>query len=811
MDLSKLSDEDLQRLYEQSKKEAEAKPASLPAPPSGSKIDLTKLSDAELSALSAQQPPPNIDEEIADWKRYGITPPAQPDQYGVHDPGASATQEAPPKPKLEYPDAKTVARMPLPPTSAISDKDVYGRPTIPFSSSMALQFGPLMTSDPIARQEIVLKHLPGAVKAQDKYGNPMIEYKGEKYYMSRPGEFDATDASRLAAGVVAAAPAALLAPESVIGAGLLTGLTSGVQSLGEDAVTRAAGGEHQQIDLPKAGISTALGFALPFGIGKMLAPVAGETAARLRAPLTDAAIEAMGFTKQQIANMSPEIRQAVSDTAHKTFGNQQSVQSAYRTGILKEQGIVPGQPGGPTRGEVTGDVGQIGREQRLAGPGNSEAQATILKNRAAQDVNLNQSQEILRAEAAGGQMPQTPIEAAQTLKKGYGAAEDASGARVDRLYDKARDPQEVTLAGGAPAAPVSHVQQVGDTVRAKLATIPQGQAVLEAPELTPNAAAALKAVDQFGKDAGIGPAGPRSALDWTAVENMRKRLLLYRDAAYGPNGTPTDRAAVKSVIDGFTEHFGQLNPLMKDARAANAAHEAIFTPGGSAFQDKATKTTLELLSGPEGGAKVANSIFANANKGDALQLLDHLQTKVFPNQPEALNTLKDQAIRRLVVDAEGKALTPQQQATAIRKALDGDNQGPLYEKIFQGTDFVASLRRRLEAVTMLGKSRTDINPPKSGLLSMATLKAFGMPTIGAMAGHATGIPGLEAAGALGGQLLNIYGPRVAASRAVAPPVNYGMTPNVGQPAAVGGLLANQAMQTPEQGPADRIMRGLLGP
>jgi hypothetical protein len=758
--------------------------------------------------------PSNIDEEIADWKRYGITPPTKPDQYGVHDPGASATQDAPAKPKLEYPDAKTVARIPLPPQSAISDKDVYGRPAIPFSSSMALQFGPLMTSDPIARQQIVAKHLPGAVPTQDKYGNPMIEYKGEKYYMSRPGEFDATDASRLAAGVVASAPAALLAPESLIGASLLTGATAGVQSLGEDVATRAAGGEHQQIDLPKAGTSAVISSLVPFGLGKLLAPVAGETAAAVRVPLADAAIEAMGFTKQQIANMTPELRQVVSDTARKTFGNQQAVQSAYRTGILKEQGITPGLLGGPTRGEITGDVRQIAKEQTLAGPGNPSAQGTILENRVAQDVNLNQAQERLRTEAAGGQPPQSPIEAAQTLKGNFETARDASKANVGAKYDVAKDPQAVVAAGGAPNAPAAYVQQVGGSVRSHLATTPQGQAVLENAGLTPNATQALAAVDKFAQDVGRGPAGPRNALDWEAVENMRKRLNLYRDAAFGAGGTPTDQAAMKAVIDGFDQHFTPLNPLLADARAAHAEHISIFKPGGSPDQDRATKTALQLLAGPEEGAKVANSIFANANKGDAIQLLDHLQTKVFPNQPEALNVLKDQAIRRLTVNAEsGKMLTPQEQATAIAKALDGDAQGPLYARIFSGQE-LAGLRRYHEAVTMLGQSRTKINPPGSGLLSIATLKALGATgggaAIGGHIGAMIGMPELGAtAGAGAGALASQVIPRMQAARAVSPPANYGVTPNVGQPAMVGGLLANQGMQTPQQGPADKIVNGLL--
>ena len=90
-------------------------------------------------------------------------------------------------PQLEVPDAPTTARMQLPGVAVWNGKDVEGNEGLSVGGKASTLFGTLMTDNPKARQQIYAKHLPGAKAVEDKYGNPMVEYKGEKFYTSRPG------------------------------------------------------------------------------------------------------------------------------------------------------------------------------------------------------------------------------------------------------------------------------------------------------------------------------------------------------------------------------------------------------------------------------------------------------------------------------------------------------------------------------------------------------------------------------------------------------------------------------------------------
>src|SRR5262245_27511959 len=147
--------------------------------------------------------------------------------------------------RLEYPDAPTTAQIELP--GLVKLPGLVGRltgldkDTMSTEAKAATLFGTLTTDNPRARQEIYVKHLPGAEKHDDKYGNPMIRYKGKLYYTSRPGEFDAMDAGRVALATAAAVPTMAAAPAGLPAAMAVGGITGVGMSLAEDAATRAAG------------------------------------------------------------------------------------------------------------------------------------------------------------------------------------------------------------------------------------------------------------------------------------------------------------------------------------------------------------------------------------------------------------------------------------------------------------------------------------------------------------------------------------------------------------------------------------------
>ena len=798
---------------------------------------------------------------------------------------------------LEFPDAPTTGHMPLPGIALHNGKDIEGNPGVSIGAKASTLFGTLMTDSPQARAEIYEKNLPGAKATKDKYGNPMIEYQGKKYYTARPGEFDAMDAGRVAAGVSATLPAIALAPESVLGASVASGVAAGAQSLGEDALTQAAGGTSQNIDATKAGLSAVVATLVPLGLGKAVLPLAGKLFAFARSgtPLTDEALTKLGFTASQISSLTPELRDRISTVARQTFGNSQAAGSAYRRGLSKEFNT------DLTRGEISGNPGQISKEQTLtapgAVPGSGFSRQTMLENRGAQDAQLSDAQLALRAQAGGG-APLKPEQAGQVLKQGFDNADQAAKAKVDQLYGVARDPFAIEAAGGRPSVPPTVTGSLNQVVRSDLAKDNVGRIALgsEASNLTPNAAAALGAVDKWSKStmgprAGLSagqmqpsltsspgvsvyrpqgllageelppgasvnrmaidqpgvrvtappqgpsaeaslaaqtaptaPPGPRMTgpsptgqiagdVNWSKVEDLRQALVGYEEAAVA-SGNKQDIAAVQQIKKSFDDQFGPLNPLLQPARDAHAERMSTFKPGGSADQDKATKTALQLLQGPEGGAKVVNTIFGSGMKtGEAAQMLDHLNTQVFPTQPAAREVIKEQALRRLVVDPEGNPLSPQKTVTALDKAL-GDREGPLYDKLFT-PDEMARLRRFRELQDTIAKSRTPINPPGSGTIILDYLKhAVGGGiggTIGYKLGSMVGMP--EAGATVGGAIgaaARTAAQRIQAARAINPPANYGTQGLLGAPAMGAGQAAGQANQQ-QPGPVDRLWQGLLGP
>lgn len=303
-------------------------------------------------------------------------------------------------------------------------------------------------------------------------------------------------------------------------------------------------------------------------------------------------------------------------------------------------------------------------------------------------------------------------------------------------------------------------------------------------------------------------------VNWSKVEDLRQALVGYEEQAVA-SGNKQDIAAVQQIKKSFDDQFGPLNPLLQPARDAHAERMSTFKPGGSADQDKATKTALQLLQGPEGGAKVVNTIFGSGMKtGEAAQMLDHLNTQVFPTQPAAREVMKEQALRRLVVDPDGNALSPQKAVTALDKALDGDRERPLYDKLFS-KDELARLQRFRELQQTIASSRTPINPPGSGTIILDYLKHAVGGGIGATVGYKVGsMFGMPEAGAtLGtavGGIARTAAQRIQAARAVSPPANYGVQGLLGTPAMAAGQAAGAANQQ-QPGPADRLMQGLLGP
>src|SRR5215475_1155169 len=124
---------------------------------------------ADLSSLS--------DDELKQrYAAYNQAKPAQPniDLSTVSDEDLKKLHRG--EKPIEFKDAPTTGQIRIPGVKGFADDGIS------LESKTALHFGPALTDNPKARQEIYVKHLPGATATEDKFGNPMIEYKGKKYY-----------------------------------------------------------------------------------------------------------------------------------------------------------------------------------------------------------------------------------------------------------------------------------------------------------------------------------------------------------------------------------------------------------------------------------------------------------------------------------------------------------------------------------------------------------------------------------------------------------------------------------------------------
>jgi len=453
-----------------------------------------------------------------------------------------------------------------------------------------------------------------------------------------------------------------------------------------------------------------------------------------------------------------------------------------------------------TRGNISQAPGQINREQVISQTPGGPGQGTMTTfQEGVQDPALNAAQERLRASISGGQ-PLTEQEAGTILKSGRNAAYQAADQNVDRLYQVAKDPASLAQQGITPDMPIPWVRQLADRVRFNLAQPGPGRMIVnqDFPSLAPNASMALREIERWQQE-GLGPPGA-TRINWEGIDGLRQTLRQYQTAANAPNAQPGDSGAMQRIMQSFDQHFTPYNRLLETARRAHADQMSTFMPKGSDTHDQLTRQVLTVLDGPEGGAKVMHTIFGGGlKKGEAEQMIDHLNNQVLRGQPQAQLALKEQALRRLVVNDRGDALTPQRTVTALEKALDGDAERPIYERLFTA-DEMSRLQRFLDLQRSIANTRERINPPSSGLITSMVLGGMKSSATGASIGAAVGglvggLPGATAGapiGAAASTAIRKGVPMIQAQRAINPPANYAPPASTGGAAPLaGGLLGAQ--------------------
>lgn len=780
-----------------------------------------------------------------DWSKYQASPPAIDASAASAPAPAPAAPPANAKPQLEFADAPTIANMPIP---GAMDKD--------FSNSswgdvLAAKFGPYFTDDPLARQKILAKNLPGAKAVNDKFGNPMVEYKGEKYYTSRPGEFDATD---LTSGVVrssaalpiaaAAVPAAELAGGGTLAYMGANALAGGAASVGEDVLANKAGGENQ-VNLKKAGVNAAASALIPLALQKAVMPAAGYVAEKFanatgKGLLVDpllgtvtkegqqlfarAGIDPSQFTADQLAQIQSKVL--------RSFGSPDVARQTANQVVGQEFGVPL------TTGQMTGDIAQRAAEDQMRQGGKGTFAQSIIKNAdEAQGAALNQAQQTLRSKITGAAQPMDQNQIGEALQTGFKSAKTTAADLRNQAYSAAFDPEKLAQAGISPDLDMKQVATVGQRVRQSLtdgSALPNNnEPIIIDRRLTPAAASGLKVVDDFSKGKLVNLAAPTDAawggapkadevvggMTWRGVDQTRK----YLNALYGAAGSDTDKRAMSAVIRAFDNEVMNsgspilsdstqlartgvgniapvppqpqpvVNPLLQQARSQAAEYLNTYKPQYS--NATSTNTGVKVLSNDNvSGNEVFNKIFGSSfKKGEAQQVVNNLQT-IFANNPDGMRALKEGGLQRLFMDAQGQPLGERAIAKNINQALTGP-QSELYASLYS-PDELARLKRFGTLAENVGSAKQRINGSGTAYPILNMLRSLAPKGIGAGIGAGVGqFFGYPEAGAVaGGYVGNTVGAglnALAANRAVAgalPARRMPYAPMILGTSAIPGLL-----------------------
>ena len=722
----------------------------------------------------------------------------------------------PPKRELEFPDARTTAHLPLP---GVFNKRSFGGlgkylgfedESVGWGSKAAALFGPTLTDNPKARQEIYAKHVPGAEAFEDKFGNPMIRHRGEQYYTARPGEFDAMDAGRIATGVTMALPAMALAPASALGVATVGGLTGGAQSLLEDYLARESGGTSQQIDLEKAAMSMGLGATAPLVASKAInaampyvrgisAKLSGGLPARANKALADAGIDASQLTPKQL--------ETVAQHGLNRGWNSEEMNTALMKS-LGEEFKVP-----LTSAQMTNSPRAIRAEDKLRqGAQGDEAYQKMTGATETQRVAVEDAAERTRATLSGSPYRHTPEDIGAKLASEYQKADKAAKATVTKAYEEAFDSAKITAAGASPVVPRADIRQLQPELYNAFTDPATGVVEQISDKLNPKTLAAIEYLNKFSATGALPGAFPGRAppvnasvgpVEWRTIESARKYVNNLRSSA---KADPVDGRTLGKVLDAFDDTFGKSNPLLNNARDLHRQRMQLFKP-----QDNnavGINAPLEAMKNPgNSGMTTYKAIMDKALRaGEGAPMIEHLK-KVFANSPEAMVSLREGLLSRVLTDpASGKELSPIKAATALQKALEG-SQGEAYRALFQGAD-LQQMGRFHDLLERVGRTNARLNAPGSGYMPAEAIKKTGLVGISALLaaslGHMTHLPGAEiiagaAGAAAGNQAMKFMGSR-AADRAISGALPYAGIQRSALPLPA-GYLSNQIM------PDERRARG----
>jgi hypothetical protein len=605
-------------------------------------------------------------------------------------------------------------------------------PDVPaFSKEGMRMAGAYATSvDPEQIADIAVKTLEGAQKTQDEQGNPVIEYKGQKYYVNRPGLSEADFFQFLGQTGIFAPAARLAGAAKSLGGRMLTAAGgSAASSAAADKASEALGSE-QGVSPGRAMMAAATG-----GLFEGLSPIATKAwrgifnKSRFFDPSTGQLTDE-GRRAAQAAELDPDaMNRKLAEQFSKEAQDAVNPDAYGRQTAAKEFDIPL------TRGQATRSWDDLANEQSLRRGAKGDKAGNIMR-----DFDELQNQRIAAAadrvqESVGGgtrNVAQSD-DAGRILTSGLSDRLEQQVRRVDDAYDALR----------ATDARLNVDSLSGLAKRARSAV----EDYDIDPELMPSTVRAFRQIGRLGKEMRKQQGGRVTKLSLRRLENQRRKLNNLIDSAKNR----TDKAAATRVRNAYDEYLQDaadnalfegddeaLN-LLKQARAERRTQGHLF--GKRDSKDEAGRVIQKMLETDPTPEKAVNYVFGKANLGsrDASgKVVDRLR-EIFGDDSTEMAALREAAFRRLTRDKAGNFTSPRKVARALDEAF-GQNQ-TLMKSLFSD-DQRKLLRRFSDAVKQTETPQSADNPSGTAYTLSRLARQF-TQRLGTMATF-SGNPGLGA-------------------------------------------------------------------
>ena len=542
----------------------------------------------------------------------------------------------------------------------------------------------MTTTDPQKLQNILTTGdlaIPGALKTQDPEGNPGIVIDGKPFYLNKPG-MSGADAFGFFGDLVSYIPAGKLASifnkgyQRMFAASIGTGGTTALKEM----LAQQFGSEEPidttiiALDAVFGGAGQRIGDALSNYVAsrKKFKDAAGNYTDDFKQALKEAGLNLEDITKEG---------RRVLERAYQHIGRNMGQQvSDVRGAVAQAEADVFQIP--LTKGQRTGDIEQLGREESMRkGVYGEIGQKRIgeidVAQKEAIEAGVQKVGETFSTAAVPVNLFADPFEGANSLVSRLQKLEGVQKEKASELYDLTK----VATLEVIPKA----ITDIAPTARRLI----QEADVDLSTEITPVALQMMNKINQFSQKAK--PKEPfMPTPDVKTIANVPiKELEAFRRqlAQLGKNTkNASDSRAATQIMQSFDDWLeksiddrlivGEATDLetLKEARSFFKQYATKFREkGGKSVDAQAQKLITKMLDPNLTASDSLALLFGRGRIGEKsvqTAVIKKLQN-IFQDDPEALTMMRQTALLRLVQDGRGQMLSSKQMVNRIDDLLKG--------------------------------------------------------------------------------------------------------------------------------------------